>query len=131
MRIQNALFSLIALLPIVGCAASTQDDASSQSDPLSFPIGGIGGVVKRYPPPSAPALYEVTPFPTSVTIQWVSPDASMNEFIVYRRDANWAWQAVHTEANTPGKSYAWVDTDRSLSAQCYMVTAIGNLGLGS
>jgi hypothetical protein len=141
MFIPNTVKLLSLLLPLAaiasGCAASTEDTGSSEDAIAVAP--GPGTIGTRLPiqlpnPPTAPWAFQVTPYPTSVEVQWIAPDdATSNQFVVYRRDASWAWQQVYSVAvTTPDKKLTWVDTNRSLSAECYMVTSISNVtGLGS
>ena len=137
MPIQNTFRSLLFLVPAAvvaaGCVASTDEHESQGGAMLLTRPPPLPPPPAKLPdPPSAPGAYSVTAYPTSVVVGWASPDATVNKFIVYRRDAHWAWQEVHTEINRPGATYSWVDGDRSLSAQCYMVVGYStSTGLGS
>jgi hypothetical protein len=86
------------------------------------------------PGPTFPGLNNLQASATSVTVGWYDRSWSIPEsqkFVVYRRDANGVWQSVHEAPTKPagtGTSYSWVDTDLSLSGQCYMIAAVNAAG---
>jgi hypothetical protein len=72
--------------------------------------------------------------PAAVTVCWTDRSTDEQEFVVYRRDAAGAWQAIHREPsrNVPdtGDDYSYVDADTSMSGQCYEIAAVGAAGAG-
>jgi hypothetical protein len=124
MFILRALRSLCLVVPVaalaVGCIASNEatpppEATASNEEALDL--------ILQLPGPTRPYNFQVQTYPTMVSVKWKSADESASAFDVQRRDINGNWQVVHTETNTPLKEYTWVDTDRSLSAQCYLVSA--------
>ena len=98
--------------------------------------------ISKQPPPSAvtrpptpPTLSPLQATSGAVTVGWT--DASVGEvgFVVYRRDASGAWQAVQQirtrNSASTGDGYSWVDGSTSPSGQCYMVAATNSIGPGN
>ncbi len=124
----------LALVPVpvstgllaAGCVASTED-AASESDALNVRPPPVTPPTKGLPsPPSAPPTYSFTPSAMSVLVKWVSPDATADQFVVYRRDASWNWQQLHVEPNKAGATFTWPDSDHGVSAQCYLIVAVSS-----
>jgi len=106
---------------------------------LKRPVSRIPNrLIKPAPPPDFPGLNPLQASATSVTVAWydrsLSSTSEAQKFVVYRRAANGAWQNVHEVPVNPagtGTSYSWVDTDLSLSVQCYMIAAVNTAGAGN
>jgi hypothetical protein len=97
------------------------------------PAPSPGGVVKP-PLVPKPPWASIGATATSVTVRWSDQSTNEDGFVVYRRDKTGAWQALREE-RTRGSAalsgeYTYVDTDTSLSGQCYMVAAAGATGTG-
>jgi hypothetical protein len=92
------------------------------------------GVIAQPRPPLAPGLYPLQPSPLAVTVRWYDRSTDEQKFVLYRRDQHGAWQAIyevptHNVASADG-DYSYVDTDRSISGQCYMIAAVNDNGAG-
>jgi hypothetical protein len=71
--------------------------------------------------------------PTAVTVGWYDRSTDEQKFVLYRRTASGAWQEIYevpTRNVTGGGDYYFVDTDRSLSGQCYRIAAVNQNGGG-
>jgi hypothetical protein len=121
--------------------ASVVSGVGSTPSPGSASLGGAdqvklpgGGVIALPKPPQHPALYSIEASAYAATVHWSDDSTNEGTFVVYRRDLHGAWQAVHTTPTHDmaggGGLYSWVDTDRSLSAQCYKVAAVSDAGGG-
>jgi hypothetical protein len=122
----DAKAALFLLLLLCGGAAT---HAQSLKPPThATRLSGM----KSVPYPTFPGLSGLPASATSVTVEWYDRSTDAQKFVVYRRDSNGVWQSVHeVPANTAGtgnNSYSWVDTDLSLSGQCYMIAAVNAAG---
>jgi hypothetical protein len=82
-----------------------------------------------------PGLNPLEPTQSSVTVRWYDRSNNEEGFRIYRRNIQGNWQLVN---DTPTKNmaddkgdYSWVDTDQSMSGQCYVVTAYNSTNSGS
>jgi hypothetical protein len=135
--------TLVALLTAAAAAAPataltpTPTPATGSARPngpvVTIPRPPIGGV-ELPPPPDKPGLYPLEPSRYAVTVRWYDRSDNEQTFTVYRRDTQGNWQPVHqvpTRDMAGGGDYSWVDTDTSLSGQCYEITASNSDGASS
>jgi hypothetical protein len=92
------------------------------------------GVIKLPPGPTSPGVYPLAASASAVTVRWYDRSSDEQTFIVYRRDQTGAWQPVYqvptrNVADDSG-DYTYVDSDDSLSGQCYMIAAVNANGGG-
>lgn len=99
------------------------------------PPGPPVGPVKQPAGPAFPGLCPLQPLPLSVTVCWYDRSTDEQRFVVYRRDQGGIWQAVYQTPtrNTAGvgDDYSYLDTDLSVSGQCYMIAAVNAVGSGA
>src|SRR5205823_6070506 len=132
-------------VPATGLAtasASALSTASAPTPALTAVTGGIvapigGGVIKLPDPPLFPGMYTMQVMPLSVTIAWLDRSSDEQRFVLYKRDLHGAWQAIYevptrdmAGSGSGRGDYSYIDTDRSISGQCYMVAAVGQNGAG-
>jgi hypothetical protein len=69
-----------------------------------------------------------------VTIRWFDRSTDEQKFVLYKRDLQGTWREIYEvpTRDMTGYSgdYSYVDTDRSISGQCYMLAAAGPNGSG-
>ena len=119
------------LAPAHPKASAPVPGAASAVGGIIGPIGG--GVIKPLAPPLFPGLYTIQAMPLAVTIGWYDRSTDEQKFVLYRRDGHGAWQEIYevpTRNVAGGGDYSYVDTNRSLSGQCYMVAAVNQNGSG-
>ena len=92
------------------------------------------GVIKGPSGPLAPGLYQLASSQHAVTVGWYDRSSNEQNFVVYKRNLQGAWQQVYEVASRnvaqADGDYSWVDTDHSVSGQCYMVAAVNADGAG-
>jgi hypothetical protein len=93
-----------------------------------------GGVFKLPSPPVSPGLYQLASSQQAVTVSWYDRSTDEQQFVVYKRDLGGNWEQVYEVpsrdvAGADG-DYTWVDTDHSVSGQCYMIAAVNYAGAG-
>jgi hypothetical protein len=63
-----------------------------------------------------------------VTVSWFDRSSTEQKFVVYKRDLRGAWRVIYQvpTRNVAGSSgdYSYLDTDTSVSGQCYMIAAV-------
>lgn len=92
-------------------------------------------VIKQAPVPLFPGICPLQATPSAVTVCWYDRSTDEQKFVVYKRDATGTWQAVYQvptrdSAGVSGGDYQYVDTDLSVSGQCYMIGAVNAFGAG-
>jgi hypothetical protein len=92
------------------------------------------GLFKLPPVPTFPGVYPLQASPLTVTVHWYDRSTDEQKFVLYRRDQGGAWQEIY-QAPTKNMGeqdgdYSYVDTDLSLSGQCYMIAAVNTSGAG-
>jgi hypothetical protein len=75
-------------------------------------------------PPQLPSNYSIQTTASTVTVSWYPGGTDASEFILWRLDMTGAWQQVFSAPYAP-REYTWVDTDQSLSIQCYSLEVVG------
>jgi hypothetical protein len=111
---------------------------------LSF-VGGSTAAAVAHPPgnrapimapsgPLAPGLYPLAASAHAVTVDWYDRSTNEQQFVVYKRDLQGDWQQVYEVPSRnvaePDGDYSWVDTDISVSGQCYRIAAVNAEGAG-
>jgi hypothetical protein len=112
---------------IIGCAAvaalSTPATASAVfiSRPTLGPVASI-------PPPAQPGAYPLQASAQAVNVRWYDRSTTEQKFVVYKRGLNGAWEVIDQvpTRSMAGESgnYSYLDTDHSVSGQCYMMAAV-------
>ncbi len=78
--------------------------------------------------PLAPGLYPLAASARAVTVDWYDRSTNEQQFVVYKRDLQGDWQQVYEVPSRnvaePDGNYSWVDTDTSVSGQCYSAAAV-------
>jgi hypothetical protein len=102
-----------------------------------YPIGvrgPSGGVIKAPNGPDSPGLYSLQASSGAVTVGWSDRSTDEQKFLVYKRDQGGQWHVIHQEPTRDtayaGGDYSFVDSDLSVSGQCYMVAAVNDMGAG-
>jgi hypothetical protein len=131
----RALFA--ASLVSAGLLMSLAGAPAASAARVPYPIGVLGptsGVVKGPPGPDSPGLYSLQPSAGSVTIGWSDHSTDEQKFVVYKRDQSGHWHSIHQEPTRnmayAGGDYYYVDSDLSVSGQCYMIAAVNDVGAG-
>ena len=131
----RALFA--ASLVSAGLLMSLAGAPAASAARVPYPIGVLGptsGVVKGPSGPDSPGLYSLQPSAGSVTIGWSDHSTDEHKFVVYKRDQSGHWHSIHQEPTRnmayAGGDYYYVDSDLSVSGQCYMIAAVNDVGAG-
>lgn len=93
-----------------------------------------GGVIKAPSGPVSPGLDQLASSQHAVTVGWYDRSTNEQKFVVYKRNLQGAWQQVYEVASrnvaAADGDYSWVDSNRSVSGQCYMIAAVNTDGGG-
>lgn len=112
-------------------ARAPQSASSAQGRGISPPAG----VIAQPPVPLFPGICPLEAAPQSVTVCWYDRSTDETKFVVYKRDVHGNWQSVYQvptkDTAGSGDTYRWVDTDTSVSGQCYMIAAVDSFGSGN
>lgn len=131
--------SRVCALAVAAAAALGLLHAATASAGISPILGGgivigPGSVFKLPSPPAFPGLYDLQAMPLAVTVHWYDRSSDEQKFVLYRRDSHGAWQELYEvptrDVAGSGEDYTYVDTDRSISGQCYIVAAVNQNGSG-
>jgi hypothetical protein len=72
--------------------------------------------------------------PLAVTIRWYDRSSNEQKFVLYKRALTGAWRAIYQvptrDSAGTGANYTYVDSDRTVSGQCYMIAAVNQDGGG-
>ena len=125
-----------ALICMAGAPGAAESRASQSPSPAP---GGVirppVGVIAQVPVPLFPGICPLQAAPQTVTVCWYDRSTDETKFIVYKRDAHGNWQSVYQvptkDTAGSGDTYRWVDTDTSMSGQCYMIAAVDSFGSGN
>jgi hypothetical protein len=139
MRSRSALITaaLAGAAMLVSIVVGTA--AASAATTIHFPTTGIakfpgGGVIKLPPGPLSPGVYQLQAMPLAVTIRWYDRSTNEQKFILYKRTLTGAWRDIYEtptrDSAGTGTNYSYVDSDRSVSGQCYMIAAVNQDGAG-
>jgi hypothetical protein len=112
---------------IIACAAvaALSIPAAASAVVISRPTPGP---IASIPPPTSPGVYPLQATAQAVNVRWYDRSTTEQKFVVYKRGLNGAWQVIDQvpTRNVTGESgdYSYLDTDHSVSGQCYMVAAV-------
>jgi hypothetical protein len=118
--------------PSAGLASPTVATPVSTSSVAPIVVRTSGGITLGRAP-DAPGLYPLQPMSLAVTIRWYDRSTNEQKFILFRRDVHGAWREIYevpTSDVAGGGDYTYVDTDRSMSGQCYKIAAVNAGGGG-
>jgi hypothetical protein len=126
--IAGGLAGAALILSFVGMSTA----AAAIRPPQTAPVHG--GTIMGPSGPLFPGLDQLAASPHAVTVGWYDRSTDEQQFIVYKRNLQGNWQQVYAVpsrnvAQADG-DYSWVDTDTSVSGQCYMVAAVNADGAG-
>jgi hypothetical protein len=121
----------------IGLILSLAGPSTASAARVRLPTGIAappGGVIKLPPGPTSPGVYPLQASASAVTVRWYDRSSNEQKFVVYRRDQYGAWHSVdqvptRNMADDSG-DYTYVDSDRSLSGQCYVIAAVNADGGG-
>lgn len=84
------------------------------------------------PTPAPPGVYPLEVTAQAVNVRWYDRSTTEQKFVVYKRDQSGAWHVINQAPtrNVAGMSgdYSYLDTDHSVSGQCYMIAAVDEWG---
>jgi hypothetical protein len=99
------------------------------------PTAPPAGVIKSPSGPVSPGLYQLAPSQNAVTVGWYDRSTNEQKFVVYKRNQQGGWQQVYSVPSrnvaAADGDYSWVDSDHSVSGQCYMIAAVNADGGGA
>lgn len=99
---------------------------------ISRPTPAPPRVIHEPAPPAQPGVNPLEATAQAVTVRWYDRSTTEQKFVVYKRDQNGAWQVINQvpTRNVAGMSgdYSYLDTDHSVSGQCYMIAAVDESG---
>jgi hypothetical protein len=117
----NKIHSIIVCVAVAALSIPAAASAVVISRPTPGPIASI-------PPPAQPGTYPLQASAKSVNVRWFDRSTTEQQFVVYKRGVNGVWQVIDQVAtrNVAGYSgdYYYLDTDHSVSGQCYMIAAV-------
>jgi hypothetical protein len=119
-----------AVLVSAGLILSSALASTASATPITItPPGG------SQPPPLAvtpPGLYPLQATAQAVDIRWYDRSTIEQKFVVYKRDRYGAWQVVYQvptrNVQDMSGDYSYLDTDTSVSGQCYRIAAVDSKG---
>ncbi len=120
--LNNKIHSLIIAFAAVA-ALSIPEAASAVliARPTPGPVASI-------PAPASPGMYPLQATAQAVNVRWYDRSTTEQRFVVYKRGQNGSWQVINQipTRNVTGESgdYSYLDTDHSVSGQCYMIAAV-------
>lgn len=126
--IASGLAGAVLILSFVGMSTASAAVRPPQTPPVH------GGTIMGPSGPLFPGLYQLAASQHAVTVGWYDRSTNEQQFVVYKRNLQGAWQQVY---EVPSRNvaaadgdYSWVDTDTSVSGQCYMIAAVNADGAG-
>jgi len=99
---------------------------------IHLPPGTQGTATYQFVP-SAPGLRPLEPTASAVTIRWSDHSNNEQKFVLSKRDGTGRWLVIYQVPTrdgpgTGGDDYVFIDSDRSVSGQCYKVAAVNQNG---